>query len=297
MNFKMNLKMKKYNKILGLLIGVSIMFTGTSCLKDDEHFTDFANVGAIAEIPSAAFYGLVDNQSFPFSAKPVAYSFDVNIASPSTFSQSIDVTVGIDAVALAKYNADAYAADTNRIALEVLPTTAYAFVNTTATIPAGKRLGTIAINFYSDKIDLTKSYALPISIKTATNGVVVSSNYSTKIVAVKIKNIYEGIYTAIGTFTHPINGPRKINRQKTLQTVNGNTVSTEFGDLGGAGWTMSLVVNADNTVTLIPTGSSNKGATQFGVNQYDPIKKTFTLNYQYSGGGGFRVINEVLTLN
>ena len=283
--------MKKYHKILGLLLGVSFMFTSTSCLKDDEHFTDFANVGAIAEIPSSAFYGIIENQSFTFSTKPVGYSFDVNIASPSTLSQSVDVTVGIDAGALKKYN------DANGTTLEVLPTFGYTLVNPTVTVPAGKRLGTITINFNTDKIDASKSYALPISIKTATNGVVVSSNYSTKILAVKIKNIYEGEYTATGLFTHPVNGPRKINRPKTLQTVNGNTVETEFADLGGSGWTMKLLVNPDNTVKLTPTRAANAGTVQFGVNFYDPIKKTFTLNYQYSGGGGFRVINETLTLN
>jgi Domain of unknown function (DUF1735)/Domain of unknown function (DUF4361) len=292
----MNHKMKKYHKILGLLMGVSLMFTSTSCLKDEERFTDFAGVGAIAEIPSSAFYGIIENQSFTFSTKPVGYSFDVNIASPSTLSQSVDVTVGVDAAALKKYN-DANKDDPTKTPLEVLPTTGYTIVNSTVTVPAGKRLGSITINFNTDKIDASKSYALPISIKTATNGVVVSSNYSTKILAVKIKNIYEGDYSATGLFTHPVLGPRKINRPKTLQTVNGTTVETEFADLGGSGWTMQLVVNADNTVKLVPTGAANQGTTQFGVNKYDPAKKTFTLNYQYSGGGGFRVINETLTLN
>ena len=282
--------MKKYYKILSLMTGLALMFANTSCLKDDEHFTDFAGVGAIAEIPSSAFYGVVENKSFIFSATPVAYTFDVNIASPSVLSQNVDVSLAVDATALKAYN------DANGTAFEVLPTTGYAISTPTVTVQAGKRLGTVTLNFNTNKIDASKSYALPISIKTASNGVTVSSNYATKIIVIKIKNIYEGDYQAVGVFTHPINGARKINQAKVLQTINGNTSETNFADLGGSGWRMQLVVNADNTVKLIPAGAANAGTTQFGINKYDPAKKTFTLNYQYSGGGGFRVINETLTL-
>ena len=47
-------------------------------------------------------------------------------------------------------------------------------------------------------------------------------------------------------------------------------------------------------VTLTPQASANPGTTQVGKNVYDPATKTFTLNYQYEGSGGFRVISETI---
>lgn len=276
-------------------VASSLVMGMTGCLKDDEHFTDFANVGTIAEIPSSAFYGVEDNLGLQIQSTPIPYSFDVNIASPTPPTQDITVTLGVDKATLDAYNA------ANGTSYQMLPTTLYQIPSMTATVKAGTRLAPIQVSFFSgaDKIPNPTAYndaeyALPLKITSASNNVTVSSNYGTKIIILKIKNPYDGEYHATGTFTHPTAGARAIDRDKTLGTIDGTTVQTEFADLGGSGWLMWLKINPDNTVTLIPKGSASTATVQFGVNKYDPATKTYTLNYKYAGSGGDRVINEMI---
>ena len=279
------------------LVTGCLALSATSCLKDDEHFTDFQNVGAVAEIPSSAFYGLGDNQGLPIQTAPITYSFDVNIASPNPPSQDVTVTLAVDQAALDAYNT------ANNTAYKLLPTTLYQLPALTATVKAGTRLAPVQLTFYSslDKVpDPTAyndaEYALPLKITSATNNVAVSSNYGTKVILLKIKNQYDAEYRSTGFFTHPTaTSSRKIDKDKTLSTVDLSTVSTEYADLGD-GYTMWLRINADNTVTLTPKGVSPATTTQTGVNKYDPATHTFTLNYQYPGSGGNRVITETIKL-
>jgi hypothetical protein len=120
-------------------------------------------------------------------------------------------------------------------------------------------------------------------------------------VTVSVANLYSGEYQSTGVFNHPVAGPRDINRAKTLAPIDAQTVETEFADLGGSGWRMWLVVNGDNTVTLVPKGSASPGTVQFTVdsddNTYNPETGIIKLRYKYAGSGGDRVVNETLTPN
>ncbi len=282
--------MKKYNLVWFLAAGIALSAGLSSCLKTESQYVDLSQVGAIAQIPSAAFYGVADHQSFLTTKTPTPFTFDVSVASPNLPASSTDITVGVNGAALTQYNTD------NGDSLALLPDSTYSLANATVTVPAGQRLATVTLNFNTTKIDATKRYALPVSIKSATNGVAVSSNYGTKLIIIAIRNAFDGAYHSVGTFNHPTAGIRKIDRDKKLTTINANTSSTEYADLGGSGWTMNLVVNPDNTVTIVPTGASNAGTMQTGVNKYDPATKSFTLSYQYAGSGGNRIVNEVITL-
>jgi hypothetical protein len=120
-------------------------------------------------------------------------------------------------------------------------------------------------------------------------------------VTVSVANAYSGTYQSIGKFVHPTSGERGINRTKTLAPIDANTVATEFADLGGntPPWRMWLIVNPDNTVTIVPKEGASAGTVQFQVdaddNTYNPATKVFKLRYKYAGGGGDRVVNETLT--
>ncbi len=277
-----------------LIAGLAASLSG--CLNDDEHYTDFKNVGAVAEIPSSAFYGIEDNQGLSISTTPTSYTFDVNVASPTPPTQDVTITLSVDQATLDAYNT------TNGTTYQLLPSTLYQISSLATTVKAGSRLAPIVVALYSgsDRVPdpgayNDANYALPLKITSASNNVAISSNYGSKIIFAKIRNQYDGTYLAKGTFTHPVNGPRAINKEKTLATINLTTVQTEYADLGGSGWLMQLRVNSDNTVTLIPKGSANTGTIQFGTNKYDPSTKTYTLNYKYAGSGGDRVISETLT--
>ena len=284
-------------KTLFYTIAIAGLMTSlTGCLNDNEHLTDFQNVGMVAEIPSSAFYGIEDNQGLLIQTTPISYGFDVNIASPNPPAQDITVTLAVDKVALDKYNA------AHGTTYQLLPPALYQLPGLTATVKAGSRLAPVKVSFFTGKDKVADpsayndaEYALPLRITSASNNVTVSSNFGTKIIFLKIKNEYDGEYRAVGTFTHPTSGARKIDRHKTLATIDLNTVETEFADLGGSGWLMRLRVNPDKTVTLIPAGAASTATIQFGVNKYDPITHAYTLNYKYAGGGGDRVVSEVIT--
>ncbi|QKZ14418.1 BT_3044 domain-containing protein [Spirosoma sp. KUDC1026] len=268
--------MKKY---LYVVFAAGLTASLSSCLNDDEHYVDFKNVGAIAEIPSSAFYGREDARSY-LKVTAVVDSFDVNIASPDVPTQDTQVTLAVDQSAL------------TGTAYTILPSSLFQLITPTVTVKAGSRLASVKYQLNTSSLTFKDNYALPVVIKSATNGVTVSSNYGTKIVAIKLRNNYEGTYQSTGTFAHPTAGTRAINRTKTLSSIDETTSQTEYADLGTAAQ-MWLTINADNTVTITPKGTAS-ATVQTGVNKYDPATRTFTLSYQYAGSGGNRIINETI---
>lgn len=269
------------------LAGTALSLTG--CLNDDEHYTDFKNVGAIAEIPSTAYAsaGVLQNRSY-LQQTAVVDSFDVNIASPQPPTQDVQVTVALSQSALAAYN------NANGDTYTVLPASLFQLITPTVTVKAGQRLASVKYQINTSSLKFTDHYALPFQITSASAGVTVSGNYATKVIGVVLRNNYEASYTSTGFFTHPNPASsRAISRQKDLTSIDATTSETEFADLG-TGYLMWLRVNADNTVTVIPKGSSSATTSSAGVNKYDPTTKTFTLNYKYAGAGGDRVITETL---
>ncbi|MFD2570717.1 BT_3987 domain-containing protein [Spirosoma soli] len=274
-------------KFLYVIVAASLTGSLSSCLNDDEHYVDFKNVGAIAEIPSSAFYGLEDTRSY-LKVAAAADTFDVKVSSPNIPSQDVQISVAIDEAALTAFNAQ------NDTDYKILPASLYQLTTPTVTVKAGTRLAPVSFQLNTTSLSFTDNYAIPFVIKTATNNVTVSSNYGTKILAIKLRNNYEGTYQATGRFTHPNPASsRDINKSKTLASIDETTSQTEYADLGGSGYLMWLKINADNTVTLTPRNGAPT-TVQTGVNTYDPATRTFTLNYRYAGAGGDRVITEKL---
>ncbi|RIJ37006.1 BT_3987 domain-containing protein [Pontibacter oryzae] len=260
----------------------------TSCLED-QGYQDF--VDGVNKMTVVEFFGEEAGyhvKGLTLSETPQDLNVTVNIASAEQTKESITVKVEVDPAALAAYNA------ANKKSLEILPSSMYTIPSSTVTVPAGSREAVFTVKVKTNMIDRTKTYVLPLSITDA-QGHTISGNFKTLLAEIKIDNKYAGSYTAKGVFNHPTAGQRDINRTKTLSTIDENTVETEYADLGGAGYKMRLVVNADNTVTIIPVGSTPATHSQFGENKYDPATKKFTLNYKYPGSGGDRVIAETIT--
>ncbi|RYF75075.1 MAG: DUF1735 domain-containing protein [Cytophagaceae bacterium] len=283
-------------KLLSLFVAAGMALGLTSCLKDDAHFVDFAGASSVIDIPTSAFYGVVANNGLTIQSTPLSYSFNVNLSGPQTLAQDVTVNLAVDPAVLTAYNA------ANGTNYQPLPASLYQLSTTSTTIKAGQRLAPVSISFFSGSDKITDqvgynnaNYALPIRVTGTSNNLAVSSNFGYKIISLKLKNQYDGTYASRGTFTHPVNGPRAINEEKTLETIDLTTVQTNFADLGSSGWLMQLKINADNTVTLTPKGAASTATIQFGVNKYDPATRTYTLNYRYAGAGGDRVVNETLT--
>jgi hypothetical protein len=124
----------------------------------------------------------------------------------------------------------------------------------------------------------------------------VANNFTT---VVAVSNKYAGYYMCTGTFTHPVNGPRAISEEKFMSPVSTTKSWTTVGDLG-ANYQMIVTVDAGTNDCTVEPGATYQLANPVAIvpgltNSYDPVAGTFTLNYQYAGSGGMRVIEELYT--
>jgi hypothetical protein len=276
------------NKILLIISFLAAAFITSSCLKDDigEDWTDSLKGKMYAEVWNG---GLAT-----FALQPVAdtatFKFLVNIATDQPPTQDIVLTLAVNESALTKYNS-----------LKGTSYLLYPYIliqNQTVTIKAGTRNAYVHVKVWNaDKLNACDNFIAPVTIMEATGGVIPADpvNQGSRLMALPIANPYQGQYQVIGTFNHPTSGIRLINEVKTLSTVDCRTVETSIGDLGGSG--LTIAINADNSVTI--SGELSASQPLIPVtgqpNVYDPVNKTFTLNYYYVGGGGNRVISEVYT--
>jgi len=115
------------------------------------------------------------------------------------------------------------------------------------------------------------------------------------VVALVVKNKYDGEYHSAGVFHHPTAGDRAIDEDKDLVTAGPTSVRAKLGDLGGSDYYMILTVNPDNSVTITPSGVTPNVDQSWGPNFYDPVGKAFHLFYSYNVAAP-RKIEETITL-
>ena len=276
----------------GLILFASVI--GLSSCLEDKGYTDIVN--AVGAEPIVSIFGgdggALKTGIFKIDTL-VEVKYEVNLGSIDPLNKDLALTMG------ATQSATDFLVATNKRRasagddpLEALPVSAYSFVN--PVIKAGQRDAVFSIKVKLPKtLDFSKEYVIPVGISDA-SGVKISSNLGFMNIFVGgTPNKFEGAYASTGYFTHPT-VPRAIDRPKALKTVDKSTSETEFADLAGSA-TMLLKVNKDNSVTITPQGSAATLAGPFeqvGVNKYDPVTKSFTLNYQYNVGS--RVITEVI---
>jgi hypothetical protein len=181
--------------------------------------------------------------------------------------------------------------DQEGTAFELLPSDAYTITAAsgvtvsgdkwTVNFAPGEFAKSISITLDKSKLDFSKSYAFGLQVLDA-SGATVSAERGTIIVNPLVKNQYHGSYHATGVFHHPTNGDRDIDEDKELITSGATSVRAPLGDLGGSGYYMILNVNADNTVTITPSGATPNINQTWGPNYYDPAEKAFHLFYSYN---------------
>jgi Domain of unknown function (DUF1735) len=154
------------------LLSLTILLL-SSCLKDTPA-VDFSTVGTIIEILPPDGGGLEN-----FNAAALTFNLtdpidsadiDLNIASPKPLAKALTVTLAVDDGLRTSYNAN------NGTAYEAMPDSVYSFPVKTGTIGAGQRLDTVRVIFYPSKINTTRNYMLPVSIKDA-QGENISGNF------------------------------------------------------------------------------------------------------------------------
>ncbi|MEZ2337272.1 DUF1735 domain-containing protein [Mucilaginibacter sp. RCC_168] len=259
----------------------------SSCLKDNQHYVDFASAKPLVELPAAtgvgANGGLFEAVALDISDTPIPINLMVNVAAPKPLSTPLTVKISVDQAALTKYNAD------NSTSYVLLPANYYTSTLTT-TIPANQNSSNIVINVKSSLISPTNtSYVLPLTITDGGGQQI--SNYKTVLFNVQVKNKYDGTYTASGSRIHPTAGTFTFNYDVAMGTAGATSVSgSALADLKTD---LKITVNPDNSVTLSSVSQPSVALQPGTVNKYDPATKTFTLNYYYNSAAP-RLISETL---
>lgn len=280
-------KMKKYIKsIKALVLGLVVL--ATACVPEGKDMiegmgSNFVRLPAGGEEITLLGVDLAPGDK---TAEFLEIIRDVN--SSSELTKSVSVSLKTDDALITAYN------KAHTTTFVPLPTSLYKLSETNVNMAAGDFSKNVSITFDPTKLDPTKSYALGISVASA-GDYKIRNGLGSALFQIIAKNKYHGKYKAVGVFTHPTAGPRDIDRIKDVVTVTANSVTTELGDLGASGYTMTLTVNADNSVTVSPTGATPNINQSYSKNYYDPATKSFHLHYSYNVAAP-RIVQEVLTL-
>ncbi|MBC8155916.1 MAG: DUF1735 domain-containing protein [Bacteroidetes bacterium] len=293
--------MNLFKNIAGFcLLGATL----TSCLEDklsldpdtSTNVIEFKNPSSFVS-PNGSKYALY---SRAFDLAPENdYPITVSYSGANVAPEDITVTLGIDAPALTQYNEEQEAA------YDLIPTTLYT-LPTQVVIPKGQRTATVALKMKSNMFDFSKSYVLPVQIKTASSGTI-SGNFGTILLSVNAKNKYDGVYVPTGTmvdvtnpaFTHLATAKQRV--EYTLETISatkcvlvddiyfGSPITPFWTGTGASGYgTFSPVIEFDPAtdkiiaVTNFYGTPANTRAAQLdpsGVNTYTAANKSIKIKY------------------
>lgn len=298
------------NILKGAIPALAVVFSLSSCLKEDNIQQDITKFQPIIEIPdaspnldgapnslTAAVVGVA--QAIPYSI-PVNYAFDG--ASPG-----VDVTIDVDAATLAKYNT------VKKTDVKMLPAKFFSIPSKKINIASGQNQAPFVINLLNttDPDLLTTQYAIPLKITDA-SGKNISGNYGSIVALIKIKNIYDGSYAFKG------NIKRFLNATDLDPALSGN-FSGEHADLltntansvwfdsqlwsNGSGVAgigtpevdgVLFTVGADNKVTITCAATPTLRNTTGYDSRYDPATKTFYVAFEW--GATKRAAIDTLTM-
>lgn len=302
------------NKIILLVSFFAVVFSLVSCLKD--------NVGEYWKDDLAGkMYATVANPVLQqLALKPVAgdvkYEFLINIATDAFPTEDITVTLKIDAAAVTEYNTSSgknYKPFPN---LEIL--------TKTITIAKGTRNATAQAKVWgAETLNACDNFIAAISIESAKTAsgkdITIAGNMKTNLMALPIANPYATSYHIVGYRIHPsYPDPLTVDKTITASTVNCKTIRKEqMGDypyLCDIEITAATMVVGGVTVNKVIVSSPDVAPANFGmydtytgssttpptppspdVNYYNPVTKTFVLNYFYLSAGVPRKIYEIMT--
>jgi Domain of unknown function (DUF1735)/Domain of unknown function (DUF4361) len=201
----------------------------------------------------------------------------VTLATAQPASEDVHVTISLDSSLVNAYDS-ANGTDYTPPAPSL-----FTIVNPEVVIPKGSNTGYVQIKFKpADFIgqDLALGFKIA-SIKEP--GYTVSGNLSTGVVALAVKNTYDGVYSATGYFVHPnpdLTG--NYNSEWVAATSGPTSVTFQLNTTALFGAYITLTVNADNSVTVT---SDYVALAPYdpAKNYYSPDDKTFHLDFGYSG--------------
>jgi uncharacterized protein DUF1735 len=315
---------KKYSILFpGLVLAIGLMIVAGSCVKTNPYYTNFSDIQPIAEFflpgPSILRGPLVSAAYIATQSTPTDYTIDVNLASPKPAPKDLVVTVAVDTVDFNRFN-DSVSQGNPSLTYTLLPANTYTVPNWKVTIPAGQNKASLHIQVNSALITNSSlagpvSYLLPLKITDA-SGTTISGNFSVGYWIILPSNPWVGLYHAVG-YKKDVGVITNINQDKYLYFadpnlplslapvpyVGTNTVIGQAGDdVTYIDYALAMDLTVDPVTNLVTvTTDQNQGGhkenlTNNGPCVYDPVKRTFTLNYVYTNAyGNIDTLYEQLT--
>ncbi|MEJ8801065.1 DUF1735 domain-containing protein [Pontibacter sp. H249] len=265
-------------KILNLFVALFTLTGLTSCLDEDPVF-EGDNAPNVIEIlyagtgsntaPADAPFAMYENAlQILDPGKTVEIPVYINYAGSKVAPEDITVTVSLDPSIVDTYNTKV---GTNYV---LLPEDLYEIPSMTVTIPKGERTVTVPIKVETAKIDLSKSFALGMTITNVSTGIV-SGNFKSAVLKIGAKNDYEATYKNKFSRTRAdgsviVSGNNEVYYKTTGQySIVGNLIGYYSNQQ-----TMTLDP-ATNKVTVTSPGI----AISQDKSYYDPETKTFYIDY------------------
>lgn len=303
------------------LLKICIAFMGVSlvaCLDDDKYALDPSGTNNVIEFYDPSVPSSPVGSIYPVWTATTEIQEELTIeqtisySGPNSNSKNIELTLAVDPVALDDYNTQMEVLGGGKY--EMMPDSYFDFTDVTVTIPKGQKKVNISITAFPDQFDLTKNWAVPIRIVSASDGIL-SAHWSVAILAVVVKNKYDGVYEITdgsitrNTATGPdlvLGGNYNDDLTMDLATVNGNTVGItplwkDGGGIGGIDGTTLTIDEATNLVTVKSSNASLKN-TPATINEFfpgtpstpgAPDPQSFILNFDWGAAPTTRIIADL----
>ncbi len=296
------MKLHFIKPLLFFVLILSIIATG--CLKDSAYNNgDIQSIHSTGPQPQIVEIKLTAGDASNFlligvnssNSDTVINLVPINLATANPASQDVHVTVSLDSNVVVTYDTTGTAAGTPGGDYTIPPSSVYTIVNPVVTIPNGSHTGYLQIKFKPSDF-IGHSYALGFRITAVQeSGYTISGNLSTGMVGVVIKNPYEGTYTGDGTI-YRFNGTTEgsglgvppsfpISGSALFSTVTGNSIDGTLPIPGFSPVQITLVINADNSVTITPSVLNAAGVPAHNnpskPSTYNPATNTFDIHGAY----------------
>jgi hypothetical protein len=279
-----------------------------SCLEDDKFALDPSDTKNVIEFmdpsvpasPSGAIYPAYAT-SFVFAPSAELEQI-ISFSGPNDNNEDITLTLAVDPVALEEYNRQMHD-ELHGQTYDLMPADNYDLETTTVTIPKGQTKTSLTITVYPEKFDFARNFAIPLRIVSASSGVL-SAHNSTVILAVGVRNNYDGIYEIIGgnIQRNSATGPDPVLSGDYVPglTLNATTLSSnqiafqpywkDGSGIGGIDGTFATINESTNAVTMASATNATLKNIPGAINVYDPATRTFTLNFDWGAAPSNRVI-------
>lgn len=284
-----------------------------ACLDDDKYALDPSDAENVIEFIDPSVPSSPAGSIYPVWTSVTEIKNDhtfgqtISYSGPRENNEDIELTVDIDPVALTAYNENAIELGAGTYTM--MPDSYYEWEPLTLTIPKGQSKVTFSITVHPNEFDLSRSFALPLRITSATSGIL-SEHFSAAVFAVVVKNDFDGIYAVTGGqiwrdqaaapgYDPALSGNFNAGTEIPLGTIDAETSPFSFVWKDGSG-----IAGIDNTrVRVIGTPHAAAGTgtvpadavniqvrstanpalvhTPGQLNYYSPGTRTFVMNVNW----------------